>query len=44
MRRPVAYLVGATGVMLVLALPALQLHLTGGDNRGVPLTTESTKD
>ena len=43
MRRPVAYLVGATGVMLVLALPALQLHLTGGDNRGVPLTTESTK-
>ena len=43
MRRPIAYLVGATGVMLVLALPALQLHLTGGDNRGVPLTTESTK-
>jgi len=43
MRRPVAYLVGATGVMLVLALPALQLHLTGGDNRGVPLTTESTQ-
>ena len=26
-----------------LALPALQLQLTGGDNRGVPLTTESTR-
>ncbi len=43
MRRPVLYLVGAGGLMLALALPALQLHLTGGDNRGVPLTTESTK-
>ncbi len=43
MRHPVIYLVGATGVMVALALPALQLHLTGGDNRGVPLTTESTK-
>src|SRR5829696_3579790 len=43
MRHPVAYLVGATAAMLALALPALQLHLTGGDNRGVPLTTESTK-
>ncbi len=29
--------------MLALALPALQLHLTGGDNRGVPLTTEATR-
>src|SRR5512132_1926602 len=43
MRHPVVYLVGATAAMLALALPALQLHLTGGDNRGVPLTTESTK-
>ena len=30
-------------LMLALAIPALQLHLTSGDNRGVPLTTESTK-
>ncbi len=43
MRRPVLYLVGAGGLMIALALPALQLHLTSGDNRGVPLTTESTK-
>jgi RND superfamily putative drug exporter len=43
MRRPIPFFVGAAGVMLVLAVPALQLHLTGGDNRGVPLTTESTR-
>jgi RND superfamily putative drug exporter len=43
MLHPVAYLVGATSVMVALALPALQLHLTSGDNRGVPLTTESTR-
>ncbi|MGH2984609.1 MAG: MMPL family transporter [Solirubrobacterales bacterium] len=43
MRHPILYLVGASAVMIALALPALQLHLTGGDNRGVPLTTESTK-
>jgi uncharacterized membrane protein YdfJ with MMPL/SSD domain len=43
MRRPIVYLVGATGIMLALALPALGLHLTSGDNRGVPLTTESTR-
>jgi RND superfamily putative drug exporter len=43
MRRPILYLVGAGGLMLALAWPALQLQLTGGDNRGVPLTTESTK-
>ena len=29
--------------MLTLAIPAFSLHLTGGDNRGVPLTTESTR-
>ena len=28
---------------VALALPATGLHLTGGDNRGVPLTTESTR-
>jgi trehalose monomycolate/heme transporter len=43
MRRPVPFFVGAAGIMIVLAIPALQLQLTGGDNRGVPLTTESTR-
>src|SRR4051794_20748917 len=43
MRRPVRFFVGAAGIMIVLAIPGLQLHLTGGDNRGVPLTTESTR-
>jgi uncharacterized membrane protein YdfJ with MMPL/SSD domain len=43
MRRPVPYLVVAGGLMIGLALPALNLHLTSGDNRGVPLTRESTK-
>src|SRR4029450_11524399 len=34
----------AAGVpMLALALIGTQLHLTGGDNRGVPKTTESTR-
>jgi RND superfamily putative drug exporter len=43
MRRPVLYLVVAGGLMIALALPALGLKLTSGDNRGVPLTRESTK-
>jgi uncharacterized membrane protein YdfJ with MMPL/SSD domain len=43
MRRPVVWFVLAGGFMLTLALPALGLALTGGDNRGVPLTTESTR-
>ncbi|MDQ3851052.1 MAG: MMPL family transporter, partial [Actinomycetota bacterium] len=43
MRRPILYLVGASALMIALAIPALQLKLTGGDNRGVPLTTEATK-
>ncbi|HEV3228310.1 MAG TPA: MMPL family transporter [Solirubrobacteraceae bacterium] len=42
MRRPVLYLAGAALVMLAFALPATGLHLTGGDNRGVPKTTEAT--
>jgi uncharacterized membrane protein YdfJ with MMPL/SSD domain len=42
MRRPIPYLVIAGGLMVALALPALGLHLTSGDNRGVPLTKEST--
>jgi RND superfamily putative drug exporter len=43
MRRPVLYIVVAGGLMVGLALPALNLHLTSGDNRGVPLTRESTR-
>jgi trehalose monomycolate/heme transporter len=43
MRRPVLWFGAAGGLMLVLALPAFGLALTGGDNRGVPLTTESTR-
>jgi uncharacterized membrane protein YdfJ with MMPL/SSD domain len=43
MRRPIPYLVGGGAVMIALIIPAFQLHLTGGDNRGVPLTTEATK-
>jgi uncharacterized membrane protein YdfJ with MMPL/SSD domain len=43
MRRPIPYLVIAGGAMIALALPALNLHLTGGDNRGIPTSTESTR-
>jgi uncharacterized membrane protein YdfJ with MMPL/SSD domain len=43
MRRPVLWFAAAGGLMLVLAVPALGLALTAGDNRGVPLTTESTR-
>ena len=40
---PLLFFCAAGGLMLALALPALGLALTGGDNRGVPLTTESTR-
>jgi uncharacterized membrane protein YdfJ with MMPL/SSD domain len=43
MRRPIPFFVASAGLMIALALPAIGLHLTGGDNRGVPLTTESTR-
>jgi RND superfamily putative drug exporter len=43
MKRPVAFFCAAGGLMILLALPALGLAVTGGDNRGVPLTTEATK-
>jgi RND superfamily putative drug exporter len=43
MRRPTPYLIGGLAVMVALIIPAFQLHLTGGDNRGVPKTTEATK-
>jgi RND superfamily putative drug exporter len=41
MRRPVVYLVGTIAVLLALAFPATDLHLTGGDNRGLPSGTEA---
>ncbi|MGH2840569.1 MAG: MMPL family transporter, partial [Solirubrobacteraceae bacterium] len=43
MRRPVLFLVGSSAIMIALAIPALDLKLTGGDNRGVPKTVESTQ-
>jgi uncharacterized membrane protein YdfJ with MMPL/SSD domain len=43
MRHPIRYLVLAGVPMLALALFATQLHLTSGDNRGVPKNTEATK-
>jgi uncharacterized membrane protein YdfJ with MMPL/SSD domain len=43
MRRPVVFFAAAAALMLALAVPATGLHLTGGDNRGMPLTTESTR-
>ncbi|HWX96533.1 MAG TPA: MMPL family transporter [Solirubrobacteraceae bacterium] len=42
MRHPVVYFVGATAVLLALAVPALQLRLTGGDNRGTPRGTQAS--
>jgi uncharacterized membrane protein YdfJ with MMPL/SSD domain len=42
MRRPVLYLLAAGGLLIALAIPALQLHLTGGDNRGSPHGTQAT--
>jgi RND superfamily putative drug exporter len=41
MRRPVLYLAATVGVMLALAYPATQLHITGGDNRSLPSGTEA---
>jgi trehalose monomycolate/heme transporter len=43
MRHPIPYAVGAAALLIALAVPAFQLHLTGGDNRGTPTTTEATK-
>src|SRR5215218_5369183 len=43
MRRPIPFFVASAGLMIALALPAIGLHVTGGDNRGMPLTTESTR-
>jgi uncharacterized membrane protein YdfJ with MMPL/SSD domain len=43
MRHPIAWFCVAGGLMIALALPALGLSLTAGDNRGYPLTVESTQ-
>jgi RND superfamily putative drug exporter len=42
MRRPIVTLVAAAALMLLIAVPALQLTLTGGDNRGIPGGTNAT--
>jgi RND superfamily putative drug exporter len=43
MRRPIPILVASAGLMLALALPALQLKLTPGDNRGIPGGTNASE-
>jgi RND superfamily putative drug exporter len=43
MRRPWVWGGLAAAFLIALALSATGLHLTGGDNRGVPLTTEATR-
>ncbi|MEN3285107.1 MAG: putative drug exporter of the superfamily, partial [Solirubrobacteraceae bacterium] len=43
MRRPIVWGGLAAALMIALALAATGLHLTAGDNRGVPLTTEATR-
>ena len=43
MRRPVVVIVAVGVVLLAIAFPALQLKLTGGDNRGTPGGTNATE-
>jgi RND superfamily putative drug exporter len=43
MRRPVAFLVVGSAIMLAIAAPALALKVTSGDNRGYPGGTEATE-
>jgi RND superfamily putative drug exporter len=43
MRRPLPYLAVSAGILAALALLATGLRLTGGDNRGIPTTRESTR-
>jgi putative drug exporter of the RND superfamily len=43
MRRPVLWFTVVGAFMLALALIGTGLELTGGDNRGIPLTTQSTR-
>jgi RND superfamily putative drug exporter len=42
MRRPVVFLVSSLALLGAVALPALQLHLTGGDNRSTPHGTQAS--
>jgi RND superfamily putative drug exporter len=43
MRRPVCGAASRRAVLIALALAATGLHLTGGDNRGLPITTEAAR-
>ena len=43
MRRPWLWGGLAAGILITLALAATDLHLTGGDNRGIPITTEAAR-
>jgi uncharacterized membrane protein YdfJ with MMPL/SSD domain len=43
MRRPLLWGGAATALLVALALAATGLHLTGGDNRGIPITTEAAR-
>jgi len=43
MRRPVLWGGLAAAVLVALALSATGLHLTGGDNRDLPITTEAAR-
>jgi putative drug exporter of the RND superfamily len=43
MRRPWVWGGLATALLVALALSATGLHLTGGDNRGIPITTEAAR-
>jgi uncharacterized membrane protein YdfJ with MMPL/SSD domain len=43
MRRPVVFLVASLAVLLTLGAFALELHLTGGDNRGTPRGTQASE-
>jgi RND superfamily putative drug exporter len=42
MRHPVAYLVAAGSVLIALALPTTEMHITGGDSRGTPRGTQAS--
>ncbi|HEY6398956.1 MAG TPA: MMPL family transporter, partial [Solirubrobacteraceae bacterium] len=43
MRRPIPVLIASAAVLLAIALPALQLKVTGGDNRSTPAGTNATE-
>jgi uncharacterized membrane protein YdfJ with MMPL/SSD domain len=43
MRRPIPVLIGSAAVLVAIALPALQLKTTGGDNRSTPGGTNATE-